>query len=874
MILFISFSHSQKIIKGKITNEKNEIIENASITLESLVDQSVIEFSISDENGTYKIETSEKDLKFKLVVTALNFEKKDFEIDNKSQIINFVLKEQFTQLEEVKIEIKAIQQKNDTLTYDVKFFEGKEDRTLSDILKKIPGIEVEKSGQIKYQGRAINKFYVEGKDLMAGSYGTLTNSMPKDAVSKLQVLENHQPIKRLKNYVPSDRAAINVKLKKDITLTGTGDVGIGATPFLWNAKVTPMMFTKKYQYLFNYKSNNVGEDVTQELQVFSFDEGFEGLILDNQTGFSIGISEPQLPKIEQNRYLFNKTQLFSANLLTSLSKDWELKANANFFNNQINRVGSQQSKVILFDVNGNIENTINFNRINVTDLNNNQLRTQAIVTKNTDKSFLKNTFTFQGNFNKTLGNTLLNTVNVDENLNSPGFSFQNSFSSIFLIGKKIVNFKSIFNYIEDKQKYEVTPYSSSTIPQFPIANIDVTEQNLFAKTINSSNEASFFFSIKKLSIFPTIGFELEHKNLHSSINGKNSNSQIDFGSNFRNNVIWNKFIPTASFSVNYIGESFVLSSNFPVKFNAIHAVDENNSFDKKLNKITVEPHFSLKYKYNTELSKTVYGSINNDFGTINNLYPSYIFSALNITNQNSDIQQSINKKIGGNIEYKLILYNLFMNLNYEYNENDSNVTSSQNVLTNGQTVFEQSTSENKSINKFINYEISKFIPMIKSKFTFAAGFNRSSNELIINDNFISVSTSGKTFNFKINNNYFTWLTFDYSISYFSNKRDNASETTFFKSNLITSFYPKENHSISIFRDDFIYNFEQQNFKNQFIDLSYQYTFEKSKIDLGLKWTNILNTKIYEEFILNNFGYTFNTFNLRPSQFLVSAKFNF
>ena len=878
LILFFFFTFynlsSQTIIKGRIVNERNEILENVSVVLENLNDGSVVEFSISDSKGAYRIETNEKDLKFRIVITALNFEKESLEIENKSQTINFVLKEQITQLEEVKIDVKSIQQKGDTLTYDVKAFEGKEDRTLSDVLKKIPGIEVDDNGRIKYQGKSINKFYVEGKDLMAGSYGTLTNSMPKDAVSKLQVLENHQPIKRLKDYIPSDKAAINVKLKKDITLTGRAETGIGESPFLWNVKATPMVFTKKYQYLFNYKSNNVGDDVTQELQTFSFDEGFEGLILNNQIGSWISISESELPKIEQSRYFFNKTHLFSANVLTNLSTDWEFKANANYYNNKINRYGTQQSRVTLYDENGNIESIINYSRINDSELNNSQMRSQLIFTKNTDKSFLKNTTTFQDNWGIVNGFTILNSSDVSQNLQSPSFSFQNSASSIFLIGKRLINFKSVFNYINDKQKYKVSPYSNIYIPEFPLIDAEKVIQNLNVETVSFSNEVSFFFSIKKFSIFPTIGFDIEHKKLNTGIVGENPTNQVDFGNDFKNNLIWNKFVPTVSFSVNYVGESLTMNSSFPFKFNSLKIGEENNDFNKRLNKMSFEPNFLVKYKFNTELSKTIYGSISTNFGSINNLYPAYVFSSLNITRQNSDIQQSVESRIGGNFEYKLILHNLFLNLNYEYRESNSNVTNSQNILENGQIVFEQLATKSKSNGKSINFEISKFLPKVKTKLTLSAALNNNISEFIVNDSFTAVSAKGQSFKFKVNNDYFTWLGFDYSISYITNKRSKASNSNLLQSNLITTFYPKENHSISICKDDFIYNFESQKFKNQFIDLSYQYILKKSKIDFELKWTNVLNVKKYEEVVLNNYSYTYSSFNLRPSQLLVSIKFNF
>lgn len=871
----ITYTYSQNTLRGKIINENNETIENASVTIVDTTDDSILVFSITDKNGDYKINIVSTNLKLNIVITAINYEKILKPINSKSQVLNFTLKNKITELEEVKIDINEIQKRGDTLSYDVKSFEGKEDRTLSDVLKKIPGIEVDSNGLIKYQGTAINKFYVEGKDLMAGGYGSLTNSMPKDAVTKLQVLENHQPIKALKNSVPSERAAINIKLKKDVTLTGRADTGVGLSPFLWSTKLTPMVFTKKYQYLLNYKSNNIGEDVTYELQTLSFDEGFEGLTFENQTGSWLNISQSELPKIDENRYLFNNTQLFSANVLTNISKNWEIKANTSFYNNKINNNGNQFSKVNIFDTNGNLQNTIEYSRLNNSLTENNQLKSQIIFTKNSDKSFFKNTTTYKGNWNTIQGSTLINSSNTNQYISSPGYSIQNSLSAIYLVGQKLINLKSTFNYINDKQTYIVEPLNAINIPQFPVINADKINQNILKNTLSLNNELSYIFTINKISIIPTVGFEIEQDKLKSSLLGKNSNSEsIDFGSDFTNNIYWNKFAPFSSFAINYVGKSLTFNANSPIKHYSLKADDTNLNFYKILNKFTFEPNFNAKYRFTTELSNTLYGSINNNFGNLNSIYPSYIFSALNITNQNSDIQQSILQKIGGNFEYKLILYNLFFNLNYQLIQDTSNNTISQNVLDNGQTIFQQISSKNKSINRNLNLEISKYIPKIKSKISLDYGISSNSNNIILNNNALLINSTGNSFSFKVNNNYYNWLTFDYNVFYSINKVGNINKTNTLKSNLKILLYPVSNQTFGIYRDDYSYQFNNQNFRNEFIDLSYQYTIEKRKIDIELRWTNILNTKTYEEVILNDLGYTSNNIVIRPSQIFASVKFNF
>lgn len=874
-LLIISITYSQITISGKVINENKAFVENASITIEDPSDDSVLAFSITNKNGDYKVDIENTNLKLNLVITAMNYEKIIQPINSQSQELNFTLKSQITELEEVKIDIKEIQKRGDTLTYNIKSFEGKEDRTLADVLKKMPGIEVDTNGLIKYQGAPINKFYVNGKDLMAGGYGTLINSMPKDAVTKLQVLENHQPIKALKTTVPNERAAINIKLKKDITLTGQADIGVGLSPLLWQVAITPMVFTKKYQYLLNYKSNNIGENVTNELQILSFDEGFEGVTFDNQTGNWLQVSQTDLPKIEEKRYLFNKTQLFSANLLVNLSKNWEFKANTNFYNHKINTNSNQFAKVNVFDAFGNLQSTIAYKRENEFLTDNNQFKSQIILSKNSDKNFLKNTTTYKGNWNTIQGSTVLHDANTNQTISSPGYSLQNSLSALFLVGQKIANIKSTFNYIFDKQKYIVAPPNHINIPSFSNINTKNLIQNVLEKTLSLQNEAAYFLAIKKISIIPSIGFDIEAKKLATHFFGEYSNhGEMGFGSEFNNQMGWKKYLPYAGVSINYINESWSINTNLPVKYYMFEAKDGFVDFNRHLNKFTFEPSINTKYKFSTEFSKNLYASIHNNFGNLSSIYPSYIFSGLNFTKQNTAIQHTNSKKVGGNLEYKLLLYNLFLNLQYEFSQDVSNNTISQSFLDNGQSILEQILTKNKSLNKNVSIEISKYFTKSKSKVALDCGINSNSNNMILNSNMVKIHTIGNRFGFTTNNNYFNWLTFEYNVSYAINKIENSNMVNTLKSNMKILFYPFSNQTFGFYYDQYDYQMNNQNYKNQFLDLSYQYTNIKRKIDIEFKWTNILNTKMYEELVLNNWGFTSNNSIIRPSQCVVGVKFGF
>ena len=102
------------------------------------------------------------------------------------------------QLKEVVVEAGRIRESNDTITYRVSGFAEKQDRTIGDVLRRMPGIDVSVNGNIKYQGEDINKFYIEGNDLLGGKYGIATNGISHEDIGAVEIMENHQPFQVLR----------------------------------------------------------------------------------------------------------------------------------------------------------------------------------------------------------------------------------------------------------------------------------------------------------------------------------------------------------------------------------------------------------------------------------------------------------------------------------------------------------------------------------------------------------------------------------------------------------------------------------------------------------------------------------------------------
>ena len=273
--LFLLFGYcvySQTLIQGQISDVRGKAIANATVSIQKKSSTSIIGYALTDGNGYYTISFNSPEGELDLQVRCMGYETVVNATTNTAQTKNFVLVDKSFILKEVTVKASPITQKGDTLQYAVNAFSKVQDRSIGDVLKRMPGIEVLPDGKILYQGKAINKYYIEGLDLLEGKYNLANDNLPLQAVSQVQILENHQPIKALDSLQFSDRTALNIKLRKAYTFTGQARLGSGFSPLLWDVNVTPMLFTKKRQMLSTYQTNNTGDNVAVQLKKLTIED--------------------------------------------------------------------------------------------------------------------------------------------------------------------------------------------------------------------------------------------------------------------------------------------------------------------------------------------------------------------------------------------------------------------------------------------------------------------------------------------------------------------------------------------------------------------------------------------------------------------------
>src|SRR5699024_6873654 len=125
-----------------------------------------------------------------------------------------------------------------------------EDRSVGDVLRRMPGIDIGDDGTIYYNGKPIENLYIHGDDLMNGRYGLATKAIRKEDIKAIDVIRNHQPIKVLQNKIYTNKTAINLILKDENKLKlSTQLMTGGGLPQQYDAAVTPIVLNKNIKMI-------------------------------------------------------------------------------------------------------------------------------------------------------------------------------------------------------------------------------------------------------------------------------------------------------------------------------------------------------------------------------------------------------------------------------------------------------------------------------------------------------------------------------------------------------------------------------------------------------------------------------------------------
>lgn len=344
LALFAMTAHAQSL-SGLVTDEETgQPLEAVMISV--LRNGTMIDYALTDARGRYSLPWKYNG-SLQVSVSLLGYRR---EIRNISaaETLHIRLHSEAIALKEVQIRPGRIHGRKDTVRYNLAEFASSKDVHIKDVLKKLPGVDIDDNGQVKYKGKAIDHYFVEGMDVTGGRYSQINNNLSAKAVKSAEIMENYQSVKALKGKLSSDEIALNLKLDPQArdqwiingTLgagwsdgtqetTGTAQTKRDKGTLLWENAANALQLGKGKQSIYGYKSNNNGTDLSREQH-----------ILTNNTsqqiplhGFLVqpGISAP----LDKQRLLFNETHTLNANRMYKWNDERSLRLQAGYTHNRI-----------------------------------------------------------------------------------------------------------------------------------------------------------------------------------------------------------------------------------------------------------------------------------------------------------------------------------------------------------------------------------------------------------------------------------------------------------------------------------------------------------------------------------------------------------
>jgi len=862
LLLLAGFSSyaQQVVVSGKVTDTLQKPLAYANILAIPESDTEEIRFAITEDNGNYSLGLT-KGQSYKVTVSYLGYTPQTINITTTEQNLskNFVLKENPNQLDEVTINYTPpITVKKDTITYKVDAFVTGEERKLRDVLKKLPGVEIDRSGNVTVQGKPITKVLVEGKIFFTGNSKLAVNNIPADAVDKIEILDNYNEVAMLKGLQDSDDMVMNIKLKEDKKKFTFGDVEIGT-----GIKKRYMFHPNMFYYSPKTNINFIGDLNNQGIKSFTFRDylefegGFGKLMSDAGSYFSLFNSD--FAKYLNNQdFTANTNQFGALNIRQSLNNSTDIsgyvitsKSKTEAQNNTLNEYLSDTNPFLEErTVTNHLNNFFTIGKITL-EYNPN------FKEDFTYNSFVKVTNNDSNGLITTLNPTQNNSINTLKDIKGLNIK-QNISYSRKLSKNHTATLEASYNFQNDKPITEWLTNNQILQGLIPLENDAIYNilQTKKSKSHNVNAIVKDYWVVNNFNhLYTSIGFntafsDFYNQDLQQLSNGSINNFNIaGFGNDFNYN-----FIDT------FIGLEYKFQIGIatfkPMLY--YHFYNWNTKqFEAKFskNKTLLLPQFTTKIEFNSSEKLNFRYKLNARFPSINRLANNFILNNFNSVFKGDTTLENQLYHTASLRYYKFSLFkNLNINAGVSFNKKIKHFKSV--IQLNGINQFStqilfQEPEQNWSVNGRIAKKINKIRYSFKSNFSYNGFYQILNNETNLNiSKNVSTTLSTETF-FKNFPNIEIGYTKDFS-NYRSlgaiNKFENDRFFTYLEYDFLNDFILKADYTFDS------YNNKNSNTKNTFDNANASLFYQKEDSPWGfeINATNLFDTSFKQQNSFNSF----------------------
>ena len=906
LIFATSTIFSQNIrFEGVIQDTNKAPLEMANVMAMNQGTKAMDAYAITNDKGKFTLNLK-PNATYSIKLSYLGMQNKEITVTTDSQNItqNIIMESGGIELEGVEIVREMpVSIKGDTIVYNADSFTTGTERKLEDILRKLPGVEVNADGEVEVEGKRVTKLMVEGKDFFDGDTKLGVKNIPADAIDKIQVLRNYNENSILKGVENNqDNIAMNIKLKAGKKNFWFGDItaGGGFRPEdkFDRYNVNPKLFYYNPKYSINIITNfnNIGELPLTVQDYFKFSGGFRNMMAKGGSSFNVSSNDLGISLLRNNRakeietdfgatnFSYNPTKAWGLSgfaILSSSNTDLETTSTTNFLDVSSNQVAStenraetarQKSKLGLFKLSSTYKPNTNFQF------------DYDILTK----------------FSRQDEDTILLRETIDENNNS-------STEDIFT-GKKqdpisvnqnlslyyTASEKNVFAFEMQHLYQDENPFYNADLASDPFVNPMVNilgyddsqmrtnlNQDRFVKTSKLDAKLDYYYMITpKSNINLTFGNTYSYQNFNSFIYQilDNGNNNILTSPDNFNDVDYKFFDTFLAMHYKVLTGKFTFTPG--VSLHTYNLKNEQKDTTYSQNFTRVLPDFLAIYQIKKAESLTYNFSFTNNFTDINRLAEGYIVNSYNsLSRGNSTLENAIQQSHS----LRYFKYNMF---NFEniaafisYNKTVDAVKT-RAFFTNVNQISTPYNSQfaDESLLFYGNYGRS-FLKYYKASVNANLNWAKYNNIQIdrntLQDVLVANESYSQTYSIKASTNYKDWPNIEVGYSYTINDYPTDKFFTDRPTVKLDYFFMKSFSFVTEYEFYHYYN-NDKSVENEYDFLSASLIYQKtkdSKWEYKISATNLLNTTSLNDDNFSQFATQTSQYTVQPRYVIFSLKYN-
>lgn len=884
LLTSISFAQSVRF-DGFIQDEQKNPLEMANIMAINNGTKAMDSYGITNDKGKFQL-TLKPNTSYTIKVSYLGMKSKEISVSTTAQNIvqNIVMDGAGIELEGVEIVREMpVSIKGDTIVYNADSFKSGTERKLEDVLKKLPGVEVNADGQIEVEGKKVSKLMVEGKDFFDGDTKLGVKNIPADAIDKIQVLRNYNEVSALKGLEnDQENVAMNIKLKDGKKNFWFGDVtaGTGVGELDSRYIINPKLFYYSPKYSINLITNfnNIGELPLTAQDYFKFTGGFRNMMKKGGSNFNVSSNDLGISLLRNNRAKEIETKFGATNFAYSVNKAWNISGFGILSSSKTDLETKSQTTIL--------------------DSGDQQKRDELTHQKN-NLGLFKLSSTYKPSDKFQFDYDILTKISKqDEDTDLLRESVVNNVSAVetILTGKKqdptsinqnlslyyTQSDKNIFAFEMQHLYQDENPFYNANLRSQPFdfsgyvsgQNRNDLNQDRFVKTNKLDAKLDYYYMVTpKSNINITVGNTYSYQNFNSHIfqildngdrndlNTTENNNDVDYNFNdvflgLHYKFLTGKFTFTPGVSVHsYQMTNTQLGTNY------------SQSFMKVL------PDFFALYQIKKAETLTYNFSLSNDFTDINQLAAGYVLSDYSSLFRGNRFLENATSQVHSLRYFKYNMFNfenIFANATYTKKVDAIKTQADFTGINQSSTPYNSNLAD-ETFTGMGNYGRS-FLKNYKASVN--ATFNWSKFNNIQNSVLATTESFSQSYTVRASTNYKNLPNIELGYNALINKYSGSTFYTDKPFARLDYFFWKSFSFVSEYEFYHYYN-GNKSVDNEYDFLSASLIYQKkdSKWEYKVSATNLLNTTYLNDDSFSQFSTRVSQYTVQPRYIIFSMKYN-